>query len=413
MKLLVNISPLLKPHLTGIGHYTREIVARLLDHSDVEDIVGFSGFHHFDRTSLRTLLENTLNNKNSVSGGAGKVGQSLYTLVRESIKRVPFSRNIATNLLQRNVQHFFADKPEYIYWESGYTMYKVDNPVIATIYDLSHVRYRQFHPAGRVRWFAAKVEYTVKNADRLITVSEFSKTEIQRVYGVPAAQISVIYPGVSEEYLQTYSPEEIARVAKHYNIPQNYLLAVGTLEPRKNIAGLLHAYLKLPTMLRKNFPLVLVGCKGWQHSNIDKLIASQVARGEIYSLGYVAQDHLPLIYQGASALAYVSFYEGFGMPVAEALASGIPVITSDRASMPEVAGGRAELINPEDIDSIANGLLVTLEKCTSRDRSMHTESKSKRAGDVEMHAKKTIANRFDWQVSADRMIQTAQAVRGQ
>jgi alpha-1,3-rhamnosyl/mannosyltransferase len=137
---------------------------------------------------------------------------------------------------------------------------------------------------------------------------------------------------------------------------QKYILAVGTLEPRKNLSSALLAYMQLPAGIRKNYPLVLVGMKGWHTSSLEKQMAPLVAAGEIRQLGYLEREDLAAIIAGALTLVYPSIYEGFGLPPLEAMTCGVPVIASNVSSLPEVVGDSGLLVNPHDIDDIAKAM---------------------------------------------------------
>ena len=135
-----------------------------------------------------------------------------------------------------------------------------------------------------------------------------------------------------------------------------YLLTVGTLEPRKNLQTVLHAYMLLPQQIRKRFPLVLAGIKGWHMSALEQQIAPLVAAGEIRQLGYLPREELATVVAGALALIYPSIYEGFGLPPLEAMACGVPVIASGVSSLPEVVGDAGLLIDPHDTEAVAQAM---------------------------------------------------------
>jgi alpha-1,3-rhamnosyl/mannosyltransferase len=148
---------------------------------------------------------------------------------------------------------------------------------------------------------------------------------------------------------------------------RGYLLSVSTLEPRKNLAGLVAAYARLPSALQRCFPLVLVGAPGWGDALATADTRSLLRAGHLRRLGYVPDAELPRLYAGAAALAMPSLYEGFGLPVLEAMASGIPVLTANRAAMPEVAGDAAVLVDPEDDDALRDGLHRLLDDVQLRE----------------------------------------------
>jgi alpha-1,3-rhamnosyl/mannosyltransferase len=187
------------------------------------------------------------------------------------------------------------------------------------------------------------------------------------------------------------------RVKQAYQLPEKFILTVGTLEPRKNTLGLMNAYGLLPSNVRKQYPLVVVGAPGWYQLTDEKKIQALVSKGEIRLMGFVAQCDLPLLYQAATLFSYVSFYEGYGIPIAEAMACGVPVVTSDRASMPEVANGCAKLVNPEDPDDIAQALQSYLED----------ENYRKRQG--EQGRIKSLT--YTWERSAEKLVELFLQIR--
>jgi len=171
-------------------------------------------------------------------------------------------------------------------------------------------------------------------------------------FGVDPHKVHVIYLGVGENYAPR-SAEELGSVLARFDLSaKSYIFAVGTLEPRKNLIQVIDAYVGLPEAIRKSTPLVIAGMKGWLSGQIEARIRKHEERGEVRWLGYVPAETLPLLYSGASMLVYPSLYEGFGLPVLEAMASGIPVITSNRASLPEVAGDVGLAVEPADVEGL-------------------------------------------------------------
>ena len=352
MKLLVNVSSL-KGQLSGVGRYTAEVLRALLSDTGVESIVGFDELHCYRRESLLDLLRDLDAKKINRRGRRAQIIQeNVYRAAKSATRNLPGLFAIKTTVRNVNFQRLRRDSPESVYWEPNFICHDNKGPTVATIYDLSHLRCPQYHPAQRVKRLNLGVRKTLEVADKLTTVSEFSKRELVRLCGVSENNIAVVPPAVSDSFRHTCSPEMLAKIKCKYKLPKSYLLSVGTLEPRKNLRGLINAFLRLPTALRRQFPLVLVGCQGWRHSEMDSVIRKLQIRGEVCRVGFVSQLDLPGVYQGASAFAYLSYYEGFGMPIAEALASGVPVLTSNCASMPEVAKGSALLANPYDPDDV-------------------------------------------------------------
>lgn len=190
----------------------------------------------------------------------------------------------------------------------------------------------------------------------IITDSQAIKNEIIDMFGVADARIKSIPLGV-ESLFRPLNEEETKPVLQQHGLShQKYILAVGTLEPRKNLSAVLLAYMQLPANVRKYYPLVLVGMNGWHTSALEKQMAPLVAAGEIRQLGYLEREDLAVVIAGALTLVYPSIYEGFGLPPLEAMTCAVPVIASNVSSLPEVVGDSGLLVNPNDIDEIAKAM---------------------------------------------------------
>ncbi|MBI5085476.1 MAG: glycosyltransferase family 4 protein [Acidobacteria bacterium] len=226
----------------------------------------------------------------------------------------------------------------------------------ATVHDLTCWKMPELHTAGNVAADARYAENVLLRADRLIAVSENTRRDAVEQLGIAPDRIAVIPNGVSEEYF-TAVPAEARRP---------YVLSVGTIEPRKNIDRLLDAWLGLPPAIREAFDLVIAGPQGWAaESTIARL---QTAPSGIRWLGYVAEKDLPALTRGATLLAYPSLYEGFGLPLAQAMAAGVASVTSNVSSLPEVAAGSARLVDPLSVLEIRGALAALLEDPDERAR---------------------------------------------
>jgi glycosyltransferase involved in cell wall biosynthesis len=221
----------------------------------------------------------------------------------------------------------------------------------ATIFDLSCWTKSETHTPQNIAATKRYAENILKRCDRLIAISNHARQDAHEILGIPLERIRVVYPGVAAEFFDvTDHHAEAVRVA--YNLPRSYLLFVGCIEPRKNIRGLIAAYQLLPGDLRRDFPLVIAGPFGWESVAIRPLLASEGVR----HLGYVPEQFLAALYRGAAALVYPSYYEGFGLPVAQAMAAGIPVITSNCSSLPEVVGDAGLTVDPDSPPALAEAL---------------------------------------------------------
>ena len=222
-----------------------------------------------------------------------------------------------------------------------------------TVHDLSIYRFPETHPPARRRYFELAFERSLRRADALITDSEAVRQELIADFGVAPERVTAIHLGVDASFHPRSDEELRPTLARHGLQPGGYLLSVATLEPRKKLDRLVAAYAELPAALQRQYPLVLTGAPGWLEGPIRTAIERGRAAGWLRFLGYVSEDELPLIYAGARALAMISVYEGFGLPVLEAMASGVPVLTSNRSCLPEVAGGAALLVQPDHVPAVA------------------------------------------------------------
>jgi len=220
-----------------------------------------------------------------------------------------------------------------------------------TIFDVNFLAMRKF-TLWSGRWhFAPKMKDYAKRSHHIITVSENSKSEIIKYLNVSEEKISVIYGGYADIFKLESDDRLSSDVKRKYNITGNYLLYVGTLEPRKNLLGLIRAYAQ--SRAKDDFILVLAGGKGWQYENIFKLVRELKLENRIIFTGYVPENDLPGLYQGATLFVYPSFYEGFGLPPLEAMACGLPVIVSHTTSLPEVVGDAGVYVDPNDVEQIS------------------------------------------------------------
>jgi glycosyltransferase involved in cell wall biosynthesis len=213
----------------------------------------------------------------------------------------------------------------------------------ATIYDLTCWLIPEADPAATVAAERLFAERIWQRADGLIAISENSRNDAARLLRIPQEKVCVIYPGVPEAY-SAVSQDRVDEVRHRHHLTRPYLLYVGTIEPRKNVAMLLDAYDGLPPSVTGEFTLVVTGPRGWSSS--ATLARLEVPSRNVRYLGYVPEIDLPALFAGATAFVYPSLYEGFGFPVAQAMVAGIPVVTSGVSSLPEITGGAALLVDP-------------------------------------------------------------------
>lgn len=222
-------------------------------------------------------------------------------------------------------------------------------PAVVTVHDLGYVYFPEAHPPLARRYLAWSTRHSVRRASRIIVDSLATARDLSAHYHVPQHRISLVYPGVDPSLAPVRDSERLAAVRRRYGLPERYLLFVGTLQPRKNIARLVRAYaLWREQSGMREVGLVLAGPRGWLYDPVWTAGAPDVVM-----TGYVADADVPALYSGALALLFPSLHEGFGFPVLEAMRCGTPVITSNTSSLPEVAGDAALLVDPRDVQAIA------------------------------------------------------------
>lgn len=201
-----------------------------------------------------------------------------------------------------------------------------------------------------------------ERADKIITVSEFSKQEIIKYLGIDENKIVIMPVGVDHTLFHPYyNKDEIMQVAVKYKLPDEYLLYLGTLEPRKNLVRLIQAYSQLKNEISDLPPLVMAGQKGWMYDDIFKTIKSLQLESCVIFTGYLDEKDIPLVVSGAKIFLFPSLYEGFGMPPLEAMACGVPVLASNAASLPEVVGDAGVLVDPYSVKGIKDGIKNLLD----------------------------------------------------
>jgi glycosyltransferase involved in cell wall biosynthesis len=234
---------------------------------------------------------------------------------------------------------------------------------VLVIHDLSFLRHKEFFSFRKNFWHKfVNVRGLVKNFDHIIAVSESTKSDIIDLCGADGAKVKVIYPGVGSEYrsLPKNHPR-LARIREKYNLPKKFILSLATLEPRKNITGLIRAFDLMKNAASVNdfladYELIIVGGEGWKAAGIREEFNQAKHKKSIRFLGYVPEKEKVYLYNLAEVFAFPSFYEGFGFPLLEAMASGVPVVAGFSSSLPEIAGNAALMVDPYDITDIKNGL---------------------------------------------------------
>jgi alpha-1,3-rhamnosyl/mannosyltransferase len=225
--------------------------------------------------------------------------------------------------------------------------------LVVTILDTTFYTHPQYHQPANIDHCLKATYAALDKADLVITISQHSKNDLVKYFDFPSDKIVVTYIGCHESFYQSCPKNQIEETVAKYQLHHPFIFHLGSLEPRKNTLGLIKAYNLLPQKMREKYDLVIGGASGWLNSNIFDYLKLHNPDGNIKFLGYIPDPELVALYHGATIMAYPSFYEGFGIPVLEAMASGCPVLTSNISSLPEVGGQAALYCNPYDIEDIA------------------------------------------------------------
>ncbi|MFA6239607.1 MAG: glycosyltransferase family 1 protein [Candidatus Hydrogenedentales bacterium] len=226
-------------------------------------------------------------------------------------------------------------------------------PSVLTVHDLTFLRDPSWYKAERATYYRIAIRRSVRNARRIIAVSQATANDLTNMLGVPAERIDVVHNGVDPRF-KPIGEQGRREVSAKYALADPYVLFVGTIEPRKNLPRLVEAWSSVAGNAGPS--LVIAGRQGWKTEAVRESVARSPHGKRVRFLGHVPPEDLPALMSGAAVFAYPSLYEGFGIPVAEAMACGTPVLTSNVSSLPEVAGDAAVLVDPEDTIAIASGL---------------------------------------------------------
>jgi len=356
----------------GIGRYAREILRsslpNLAKHFDLQ-----LWYASDDRGPARYLDQAT----QVVPEGTGiTIARSAFSRRRiDQLSRLP------VDLLAR----WIIGRADLAYSPDFTLPTSVQSCGLVTVHDLAFEIIPQAYPPGLLRYLQNVVPRNVREAKRVAVVSRTTRIDVIERYNIPPERVVVIPNAVDKRFFER--PQFDSETQKALGLPNRYLLAVGTIEPRKNYATLLAAQrLAFASVPR---PLVIVGRSGWHNASELATIATMTQNGSVIPLLDLPDEHLPAVYAAADATVYVPLYEGFGLPVLEAMASGTTVITSDIPSVREVAAGHAIIVPPLDVEAVA-----------------HAMSTAEPASDAERTELQTAAATYRWADSATLLVQT-------
>lgn len=343
MKIIIDITPLTQKG-TGIKEYTFNIVKNILDIDKENEYLLYS-WGKIDKDAINDL-------KKYNNCGLKIINIPGFLLfLRDKIKF------LLGGLMAPRADIFFS--PDFTL-----PLCVKAKKKFVVIHDLAFIIYPDFFPK-KTNIFLEKIKYSVKTADKVIADSLNTKKDIIKYLDVKEEKIDVIYCGISKEFENLEKREEATKTKEKYNL-KNYILSVGTIQPRKNFIKLIEAFL----MIKDAFPdlcLVIAGNKGWLYNEVLKKANELKLNKKIIFTGFISQEEKLNLYRGAEAFVLPSFYEGFGIPVLEAFACKIPVLCSDNSSLKEVAGPAAIMFNPDSALDMAEKITGVLRGNALRD----------------------------------------------
>jgi glycosyltransferase involved in cell wall biosynthesis len=222
------------------------------------------------------------------------------------------------------------------------------------VHDLSFMRVPECSQPSLRAYLLRVVPSSVRRADLVLADSDSTRSDVIELLGVSPDRVRVIYPGVDACFRRVQDTRLLADVRQRYHLPERFVLSVGTLQPRKNLARLIEAYAQ--ARLDADVKLVIAGGTGWMYEGIFRRVEELRLQNEVYFPGYVVEEDLPALYSLADLFVFPSLYEGFGLPPLEAMACGTPVVTSNVSSLPEVVGDAALMVDPRDVEALANAM---------------------------------------------------------
>ena len=357
---------------TGIGQYCIQLIKEFCQNPDISNHY-YLGHYWSDTLPIKSKLPKKISIGRTIAERFPNLSYSALSAGRSIV-------------FKRGTTDFKG-----VYHAPNFLSYKTKLPTVVTVHDLSILRYSETHPAYRVAIMKKRIPDSINRADFVITDSEYIRKEVISEFNLPPEKVVTTLLSASSNFSPTSSKSQQTILSAYNLTPGSYILAVGTLEPRKNLRNAIKAYIQLPETVRKEIPFVIAGMSGWNNDSLYKDIASIAEQGQIRRLGYIPDEVLPFLYGGASIFVYPSLYEGFGLPPLEAMACGTPVLVSDRSSLPEVVSDAGLLSDPFDIDQMASLMLRVIESSETR-RSLQIKGIERAA-------------QFSWKKCADQTIE--------
>ena len=349
-RVILSVEPVRYP-LTGIGRYALELSRQLPKVYPKEYLQFFDGYRlsgsfTYEETKTVSKFNSQLSSLKSLAKKSSLISD-IYFRVKQA-REAKILRGLESSVVHA----------------TNFACPRFAGKKIVTVHDMSAYLMPECQEKVRLDILKRECEYTARNAEALITISKSSKEAIVNYFGYPADRVFVTPLACNDDFYVCNEGLSRQQLKPLGLIFKQYTLFVGTVEPRKNLTTLIYAYRKLPKVVRERIPLVICGHSGWKSDKIFQEIRKATSEGWLYYLNYVDQVTLLSLYAGASLFCFPSLYEGFGLPILEAMASKVPVISANNSSLPEVVGDAGVLVAAEDVDSWTESIRAVLESTT-------------------------------------------------
>lgn len=345
MKIAFDVQVLLKGRKTGIGWCTENILIELENTKNISKQLNCFTFGYKSRQKEEVY----------------KYRKKGYQIKNCSwFHDVPY--RIIWNFIPIPYSIFFGKKADVTVFFNYVVPVGTSGKTVVLVHDMAYRAYPETVRKKTKYFLDISLEKSCKRADKIITISNFSKKEILKYFPISEDKVEVVPLGVDfKRFHIEYTKDECKVIQEKYGIKKKYLLYLGTIEPRKNLERLIRAYALLLKHEKEAPDLVLAGGKGWLYEEIFQTVEKLKLKDHIHFLGYILNEDVPILLRGAEIFVFPSLYEGFGLPPLEAMACGTPVVTSNTSSLSEVTGNAAILVNPLKIESIYEGIYILLK----------------------------------------------------
>ncbi|MCK5416471.1 glycosyltransferase family 4 protein [Candidatus Parcubacteria bacterium] len=375
-KIGIDARVLMNGNFSGIPEFTLELLENLFKIDSVNEYVLFYNSYF----EISNVINDLANKYHNVAICQSKVPNKIYNYFNQKLFKYP-KIDVASGV-------------DFFYMPNiNFASLSQKSKKIITVHDLSFLRYPEFFSLRNHCYYKMiNVKKFLKNFDKIIAVSENTKDDIVDLCGISEEIIEVIYSGVNENYkIIDKCDFKLKSIKDKYKLADNIILYLGTIEPRKNIDGIIQAFdLLMKNIEFKDYQLILAGGSGWKNKEIYKIWKKSKNKDKIKFLGFVPNEDKIYLYNSASLFVYPSFYEGFGFPPLEALTCGIPVVTSNISSLPEILQKTATLINPYNIPELSRAMGLIL--------------KNKQTNENAIMISNQVKSVYNWQKTAEKYL---------